>query len=1027
MPINRLPTLIVSVVAVANILVFALAGYSIEINKKQYELRAEVLSKNVASAIDQSVKSSVEKIDLALHATTDELERQLSGSGIHSAEMIDFLSRNEQRLPEVENFRVTNEVGKIILSSKPFVAGSINVSDRDYFTHFRDGPDQGMYMSSPMLGRVLKKPLIPLVRRYNYRDGRFAGVVYATVSVEHLGELLKEFDVGPQGSLILRDLHLGLIARSPPISDTEAGQIGNTLVSPELRQHAESEEPSATFLNSLGGDGIHRIVTFRRMGRVPMIIIAGVASSDYLEGWWHEVYLTSAMALGFLVLSVVFATLQMRSFARYRSMQLANEIAFQRLKKIASRVPGVVYQYLLRPDGSSCFPFASDAIRDVYRVNPEDVRIDASKVFGVLHPDDHESVVSSIQHSATELSPWRHEYRVKFSDGVVRWLLGNALPEREGNGNILWHGFITDITDLKKSAGKLQQAAAVFTYAREAIMITDAFGTIVDVNAAFTRITGYRREEVIGQNPRILSSGRQDAAFYQAMWDALINEGHWSGEIWNRRKDGGIYAVLLTISAISDTQGSTQQYVALFSDISAMKEYQSQLELIAHYDALTNLPGRLLLVDRLKQAMAQAIRRDKQVAIVYIDIDGFKDVNDRHGHEVGDRLLSHLATAMKVALREADTIARLGGDEFVAILIDLDGFDSSVLMINRLLAAASTPMYIGNTVLQCSASIGVTFFPQQQEVFSDQLLRQADQAMYGAKLAGKNRIHFFDAEHDDTLRRHHETLERVYLAKARGEFVLYFQPIVDMHNGLIVGVEALIRWLHPDKGVLAPSTFLPIIEDSPLAVEVGEWVIDAALSQLEIWHASGFNWTVSVNISARQLQAEDFLARLQTILERHPHVNPGYLQLEVLETSALAEMDQVSKVIGECHKWGVKFALDDFGTGYSSLSYLKRLHATTLKIDQSFVHDLINDHGDLAIIRGIMGLATAFESTVIAEGVETLAQARALLDLGCRLAQGYEIARPMPAEQLLDWANAWLRDEAWRVFSCATSETASDS
>ena len=620
-------------------------------------------------------------------------------------------------------------------------------------------------------------------------------------------------------------------------------------------------------------------------------------------------------------------------------------------------------------------------------------------------------VMEFIQAARTK-GPQSFDWLARTRDGRPLWTSVSLKFAHIGSEERLL-AVVRDVSERKVSESKLVLAASVFDHAREGIAITNADGTIIDINEAFTRITGYSREDTIGQNPRILSSGRQEETFYKSMWNALTTQGHWSGEVWNRRKDGQVYAELLTISAVRDAHGATQQYVGLFSDITTIKEQQRQLEHIAHFDALTHLPNRLLLADRLQQAMAQAQRRDQKVAVAYLDLDGFKGVNDHYGHDVGDQLLIHLATAMKDTLREGDTLARLGGDEFVAVLIDLDGIESCVPMLTRLLDAAAAPVPLAEVVLQGSASIGVTFYPQAKEIEADQLLRQSDQAMYQAKLAGKNRYHVFDADHDSSLRGHHESLERIRLALMQDEFVLYYQPKVNMHSGQVIGAEALIRWQHPEKGLLAPNTFLPVIEDHPLAVEVGEWVIDTALAQIEEWHAIGLDLSVSVNIGARQLQQTDFVARLQAILAKHTKVSPTSLELEVLETSAVEDMAQVSQVIEDCHQMGVKFALDDFGTGYSSLTYLKRLRVALLKIDQSFVRDMLVDPEDLAILEGVIGLAAAFKRDVIAEGVETVEHGTALLHLGCKLAQGYGIARPMPPEQLPAWVVSWEPDDAW--------------
>lgn len=585
-----------------------------------------------------------------------------------------------------------------------------------------------------------------------------------------------------------------------------------------------------------------------------------------------------------------------------------------------------------------------------------------------------------------------------------------AAPEGQGTQ---FTAFLRDITERKEAEGRLHLAASVFTHAREGITITDPEGTILDVNDTFTTITGYKREEVVGRNPRVLKSNRQDPGFYRSMWDDLIRLGYWHGEVWNRRKDGELYAELLTISAVRDEKGRTQAYVGLFSDITALKEQGQRLEYLAHYDALTTLPNRGLLADRLRQGMAQARRRGQLVAVAYLDLDGFKAVNDAYGHEVGDRLLVALATRMKHASRDGDTLARIGGDEFVAIFLDLPDTQSCLPMIERLLAAVSQEVNLGVLTLRVSASLGVTFFPQMEDVDADQLLRQADQAMYQAKLAGKGRYHVFDAQQDRTVRGHHEGLDRIRQALRAGEFELHYQPKVNMRSGKVMGAEALIRWNHPEKGLLPPSEFLPLVENHPLSVEVGEWVMKDALQQMDLWRLEGLRLPVSFNVGARQLQQPDFVERMRRTLAGHPALRPHDLQIEVLETSALEDLALVSEVIETCREIGVSFALDDFGAGYSSLTYLKRLPVSMLKIDQSFVCGMLDDPEDLAILEGVVGLAVAFGREVIAEGVETVEHGEMLLQLGCELAQGYGIARPMKAGEMRNWAAHWKPDEAW--------------
>jgi diguanylate cyclase (GGDEF)-like protein/PAS domain S-box-containing protein len=587
-----------------------------------------------------------------------------------------------------------------------------------------------------------------------------------------------------------------------------------------------------------------------------------------------------------------------------------------------------------------------------------------------------------------------------------------------------WHsiGIVRDITERKRVEEKLQLAANVFIYAREGIMITSTDGVIIDVNDAFCEITGYSRDEILGRNPRLLSSGLHGSAFYAEMWRNLIEKGHWSGELWNRRKNGVIYAELATISAVLDDQGNTRQYVALFSDITPLKEHEKKLEHIAHYDALTGLPTRVLLADRLHLGMSQVRRRRQRLAVAFFDLDGFKAINDNYGHEAGDQLLIALANNMAQTQREGDTLARLGGDEFVAVLLDLDDIETSVPILTRLLAAVAQPMQFGDITLQVSASLGVTFYPQAEDIDADQLLRQADQAMYQAKLAGKNRYHVFDAEQDSSVRSRHVSLEGIRHALTEREFVLYYQPKVNMRSGKVIGVEALIRWQHPERGLLLPDLFLPVINNHPLAIEVGDWVIDTALTQMALWHAAGLDIQVSVNVGARQLQQADFVERLRSQLTAHPEVMPCCFELEVLETSALEDLAGVSRVIEACRKIGVLFALDDFGTGYSSLTYLKRLPVAQIKIDQSFVRDMFDDTDNLVILEAMVSLAAALNRQVIAEGVETVEHCQILLQVSCDLAQGYFIARPMPAHELPGWSAAWRPDPTWSNLPCVRHE-----
>ncbi|MET0028358.1 MAG: EAL domain-containing protein [Candidatus Thiodiazotropha sp.] len=635
----------------------------------------------------------------------------------------------------------------------------------------------------------------------------------------------------------------------------------------------------------------------------------------------------------------------------------------------------------------------------------------------LCHPKDLQRAKAQLErHFSGETPMYECEIRMHHKDGHWVWLLDRGRVNRYASDGApeCISGTHLDISDRKYTEERLRQSASVFEHAKEGIMITDSEGDVLDINEAFTQITGYHKEEVIGRNPRLLKSNRQSPAFYETMWKHLRERGQWIGEIWNRRKDGTLFATIETISAVRSEIG-TLTYVALFSDITAIKEYQSRLERIAHYDPLTDLPNRVLLGDRLRQAMAQAVRHDTLLGIIYLDLDGFKTINDTHGHDVGDRLLKLISERMHASLRECDTLARIGGDEFVAVLMDLESPQSGIPIIERLHDATLAPLHLEGLELRVTASFGVTFYPQRESVDADQLMRQADQAMYVAKQAGKNRYHLFDSEQDQAVRGHFEELEQIRDALMWQQLVLHYQPKVDMRSGQVMGVEALIRWDHPQRGLLLPGSFLPAITNDKLMIEVGDWVIETAAAQVEAWRSQGLSIPVSVNIDGYQFAQADFIDKLKDCLQRHPSLQPGDLELEVLETSALDDIARISELIGVCEQLGIGFSLDDFGTGYSSLTYLKQLPARTLKIDRSFVSDMLEDPEDLAILEGVLGLADAFQRQAIAEGVETVAHGSMLLSLGCRMAQGYGIAKPMPAESVPQWIENWRPDPAWHA------------
>lgn len=505
---------------------------------------------------------------------------------------------------------------------------------------------------------------------------------------------------------------------------------------------------------------------------------------------------------------------------------------------------------------------------------------------------------------------------------------------------------------------------------------------------------------------------------YQALEGAIENHESYNVEYRIIRKDGQIRYYHCYGETEYDTQGQAVIMRGTGLDITENKQQQKRLELMAHYDLLTKLPNRTLLADRFSQAIARLKRNGSLLAICFLDLDNFKPVNDTYGHEVGDQLLIEVAQRIKANIREEDTVSRFGGDEFVILLGDLKNQSQSEQMMDRIHQSLAKPYLLNENTMTISASSGLTLYPIDTADDLDTLMRHADQAMYQSKVSGRNRFHVFNADKDQQLQIKHLRLQEIQVALLREDFCLYYQPKVNMKTGEVFGAEALIRWIHPEKGLIPPLEFLPVIDGTDLEIQIGDWVIQAALTQLKALQDSGIDLEISVNISSHHLQSAPFFTQLDKMLAKYPSVNPKNLQLEILESSVLSNLKSISSVISDCqNKLGVQFALDDFGTGYSSLTHLRSLPAEMIKIDQSFVRDMLDDPNDYAIIDGVMGLANAFSREVIAEGVETIEHGSMLLLMGCELAQGYGIARPMPAVELAPWLQNYAADSVWLGFS----------
>ena len=589
------------------------------------------------------------------------------------------------------------------------------------------------------------------------------------------------------------------------------------------------------------------------------------------------------------------------------------------------------------------------------------------------------------------------------------------------------HSHIRDLTEQKRLQAELiaekERAEITLASIGDAVITTDAAGHITFINHVASQLTGWKLADAfsrpVAEVFHIINETTRDRV--PSPVDEVLAQGkkvNLANHTVLIAQDGTEYPIEDSAAPIILPDGSLLGCVLVFYDVSEKHELMENMRWQAGHDALTGLPNRALLADRFERAIATAQRQKKLLAVCMVDIDEFKPINDQYGHASGDRILVDVAKRLTQSVRGEDTVARLGGDEFVLLLNDFTETPQIEAALTRIMAALSAPYLIDGKTLALSASIGVALYPLD-DVDTDTLQRHADQAMYLAKQAGRNRVHWFDVAHDRETQTSHRTLARIREALSANELCLYYQPKVNMRNGDIIGMEALLRWQHPQQGLVPPMEFLPLAEQHDLIIEIGEWVIEQALQQNATWSAAGKDWPISVNIAARHFELSDFLDRLKAILARHPETPPQQLEIEILESVALGDIQHIQQLIHSCQTLGVKFSLDDFGTGYSSLSYLKRLPTNTLKIDQSFVRDMLDDTDDLAMIEAVINLASSFNRTVIAEGVETAEHGVMLMRLGCDVGQGYGIARPMPAAQVLDWAAQFTPDPKWRQWANA--------
>ena len=646
----------------------------------------------------------------------------------------------------------------------------------------------------------------------------------------------------------------------------------------------------------------------------------------------------------------------------------------------------------------------SDEIFRLLEIDKNKHLASLDRLLNVIHPEDLDAVKSVYLYPLETQEPYELTHRLLMSDGRIKWVTQRFSTSVDYESKpIRSVGTVQDVTE-RINADNAQRIATAAFETHEAIMITDAANTsILRVNRAFQQVTGYSADEVVGKNPCILRSGRHDNAFYTGMWQHLLNTGAWEGEIWDRRKSGQTYPKWLTITAVKNNQGETSEYVAIFRDIAELKQNKEDIHRLAFYDDLTKLPNRCLLQDRLQQKVASYAQSKYQGALLFIDLDHFKTLNDTKGRNVGDLLLQQVAERIQACIRESDTLARLGGDEFVVTLIELNQDPQNMAVQAkrlgiRILVSLNQTFCLAGHEHYCSASMGITVINELSNQL-DELLKQANIAMRQAKIAGRNTLRFFNPEMQTAICFRVDLELELRNAIKNQQFQLYYQ--IQLNNDhLPMGAEALIRWIHPERGMVSPAEFIPIAEATSLILDIGYWVLDSACQQLAKWgkDETTQNLILSVNVSARQFGMPDFVDSIKKVIRNHD-IDTSRLKLELTESVTLIDVDDVIAKMHALKALGVRLSLDDFGTGYSSLSYLKKLPFDQLKIDQSFVRDIVSDPDDAVMVKTIIEMGKNFRLNVIAEGVETKEQFEFLKQNGCMAYQGYLFSKPVPIEQ----------------------------
>ncbi len=902
-----------------------------------------------------------------------------------------FLVDEESTTRPVEYFTFADKQGHAhsVGKAKRMLA---DLSDRPHFLVHQGVKNDDLYIGPPVIARMNKQWVIPVTRGIHQANGTMGGMIAAAVSPDLFSRYYDQEKIGPNGVVqLVGEDHL-IRARGSAEGITHLGET--TDASPLWPALGQSANGTYDGISPL--DGKWRYYGYSRVKGYPLIAIVGLAATDLAA----ESALTKHQLWTVFALAIILATAVLLLLASQRKADL--DLAEARLRS-AQTLRQMFQQSTLgmaRVSQDGHYLEANPAFLSIVGYDLETLK---SLTFWDITPRSYHAqeaeTIKSLQENG-HFDYYEKEYRRSNGQLVPVRLHGQVIAG-EDKQNYIW-AIVEDISARRAAEAETRLAASVFHNTAEAIIITDVAGLILSVNPAFTRITGYEAEEVVGQTPRILKSDHHGPAFYEDLWHCLEENGEWQGQIWNRRKDGEAFLAWQTISAVRADDGSVLRFVSVFNDITDLHRKDEQIRHQAFHDALTGLPNRLLLQDRLGHALEIAHRHGGKLALMFIDLDRFKIINDSLGHDIGDLLLIEVAARLSACLRRSDTIARLGGDEFVVVASDIEGVHEVTEIAEKIIGHLMQPMLLKESEVQIGASIGIALYPKDGETITT-LMKNADVAMYRSKSSGRNTYRFFDPASDGQAAERLNLETGLRRALDRNEFQLYYQPKVDLLTGDLAGAEALIRWNSPERGLVPPDEFIPLAEETGLILRIGDWVLNEACRQIAQWRETGQPVVrIAVNVSARQFADPDFSVHLAAMLNRHG-LGPSCLEIELTESAVMANPEQAIGQIRQLQDLGVLVSIDDFGTGYSSLSHLKRLPLNAIKVDRSFVRGVHTDANNSAIVAAVLALADALGKNTIAEGVETLEEEDHLRAAGCPVAQGYRYSPPLPAADFIDW------------------------